>query len=196
MSEIIVTKRPETVSWASISEVLHRAHADNVRRGIRMGYPQLPPDQLREKTEGRGGEMLVALADGRLVGTAAVVRIEKMFWCGRGPYAYCFLDAVVPEYAGKGVFGQLEALPIQWARREGIACMLLDTNERNKRMLRHCRKNGYRAVDYRIRDGYHSVILVKWLDGCPYPRIWCWIKYLHKKWKRKQDAKKRNDGKE
>lgn len=191
MKGLIIAKRPETVSWEAISAVLRHAHADNVRRGIRMTYPQLPPDQLQAKTEGRGGTMLVALTDDRVIGTAAVVRLDKKIWCGNGPYAYCFLDAVLPEYAGKGVFRQLEAAQIQWARDAGITCMLLDTNERNVRMLKRCRKNGYRAVDYRVHDGYNSVMLVRWLDGCPYSRLRCRLSFLRIKWARKRQAFRR-----
>ena len=96
MDGITVMRRPESVSWEAVSRVLKEAHRENVRRGIRMTYPQLPPEQLYEKTEGRGGVLFVALDGERLVGTAAVVRIDKAIWCGDGGYAYCVLDAVLP----------------------------------------------------------------------------------------------------
>ena len=73
MDGITVMRRPESVSWEAVSRVLKEAHRENVRRGIRMTYPQLPPEQLYEKTEGRGGVLFVALDGERLVGTAAVV---------------------------------------------------------------------------------------------------------------------------
>lgn len=84
MDGITVMRRPESVSWEAVSRVLKEAHRENVRRGIRMTYPQLPPEQLYEKTEGRGGVLFVALDGERLVGTAAVVRIDKAIWCGTG----------------------------------------------------------------------------------------------------------------
>lgn len=186
MEGITVTVRPETVSWETVSQVLREAHRENVRQGIRMTYPNLPPQELWAITEGRGGTLYLASDGDRVVGTAAVVRIDKAIWCGDGAYAYCFLDAVVPDYAGKGVFRQLAAAQERWARAAGISRLLLDTNERNRPMLRLCRKNGWRAVDYRIHHGYSSVMLVRWLDGCPYSPLYCRYKYLWMKWARKR----------
>lgn len=184
MDGITVMRRPESVSWEAVSRVLKEAHRENVRRGIRMTYPQLPPEQLYEKTEGRGGVLFVALDGERLVGTAAVVSIDKAIWCGDGGYAYCFLDAVLPAYAGKGVFRRLADAQQQWAREAGLDRLLLDTNERNRHMLRLCRKSGWRSVDYRIHNGYSSVMLVKWLGGCPYSRLHCQYKFQWMKWGR------------
>lgn len=185
MEGISVKVRPETVSWEEISQVLRKAHRDNMQRGVHMTYPNLPPKQLWEKTEGRGGTLFVAIDGDCVVGTAAVVRIEKAIWCWNGAYAYCFLDAVLPDYTGQGVFKQLAQVQEQWAREAGISHLLLDTNVRNRHMLRVCRKSGWHAVDYRIHKGYSSVMLVKWLDGCPFSRLYCLFMYLWMKWGRK-----------
>ncbi len=175
--EIEVTKRPSTVSWEEISVVLRKAHEDNVSKGIFLPYPQLPPRELENKTEGRGGVMFVALHNGKVIGTGAVAIIEKSLWCGGGKYAYCFLDAVLPEYSGEGVYRSIVMAQESHAKSCGVSRMLFDTDVRNNRILSISKKNGYKYVDYKIRDKRSSVLLVKWLDGCPYSNIYIWLKY-------------------
>ena len=50
-NEITIIERPSFVSWEDISNVLKSAHAQNVKKGIIMLYPQLSPEQLKEKID-------------------------------------------------------------------------------------------------------------------------------------------------
>ena len=175
--EIVIIERPDSVSWEQISSVLKKAHEENVRNGIVLPYPQLPPKEIKEKIEGQGGILFVALCGEQLVATGAVKIIKKNLWCGKGDYAYCFFAAVLPEYAGRGIYRRIEIAEEEYARSKGVNRMMFDTDERNKRILSISKKNEYRLVEYRIRDGRNSVLLVKWLDGCPYSRIKCAIRY-------------------
>ncbi|MBR3030254.1 MAG: GNAT family N-acetyltransferase [Bacteroidales bacterium] len=179
--EITVIERPESVSWEEISSVLKQAHADNVKKGIVLPYPALPPLDIYAKTEGRGGKMVVALYKGKVVGTGAVAVINKKLWCGQGKYLYSFLDAVLPEYKGQGIYSQIEKWQVQYAKSVGLNRLLLDTHECNKDMIAIARKKGYRKVGYKIREGHNSVIMVKWLDGCPYSRLKCRLMFARKK---------------
>lgn len=179
---LIVTERPNYISWEDISSLLRKAHSDNVAKGIRLPYPFLPPEQLRAKTEESGGTMLVALFQGHLAGVGAVRVINKKLWCGSGQYAYCYLAAVDPDYAGKGIYRRIVLEQENIALRSGVSRMLFDTHEHNDRIIEISLKNGYRLVDYKVREDHNSVLLVKWLNGCPYSRIRC----LWEFWKRKQ----------
>lgn len=175
--EIIVTERPETVSWEAISSVLRTAHMENVKNGIVLPYPHLSPDELREKVEGRGGKMFVALCAGKLIATGAVAIIEKNLWCGTGKYAYCFLASVLPEYKGMGAYRRIETEQEKYASAQGVMRCMFDTDERNQRILEISKRNGYRLVEFRVREGRNSVVLVKWLEECPFSRLKCWMKY-------------------
>lgn len=183
--EIIIVERPEFITWEQISCVLKKAHEENVRNGIVLPYPHLPPNEIRNKIEGQEGVMYVALNGDQVVATGAVKIIQKTLWCGSGQYAYCFFAAVLPEYAGRGLYRRIETAQEGYANSKGIKRMMFDTDEQNKRILSISKKNGYRFVDYRVRDGRNSVLLVKWLDGCPYSRIKCAIKYLSIKLRKK-----------
>lgn len=175
---IVVVERPESVSWEQISFVLRKAHEENVKNGIILPYPHLPPEEIRKKIEDRDGVLYVALDGEKVVATGAVKIIHKNLWCGSGKYAYCFFAAVLPEYAGRGIYRKLIIAREEYARSKGVSRLLFDTDEKNKRVLSISKKDGYRYVDYRIRDSHNSVLLVKWLDGCPYSRIRCFAEYL------------------
>ena len=183
--EIVILERPESVSWEQISFVLKKAHEENVRNGIVLPYPQLPPMEIKEKIEGKEGKLFVALSGDKLVATGAVKIIKKNLWCGNGDYAYCFFAAVLPEFAGRGIYRRIEIAEEEYARLKGVNRMMFDTDDRNKRILSISKKNNYRQVEYRIRDGRNSVLLVKWLDGCPYSRIKCAIKFWRIRLKKK-----------
>lgn len=188
--EVSIVERPESVSWEDISGLLRRAHAQNVANGIKLPYPFLSPSELRDKVEGAGGKMLVALHNGKLVGTAAVKVIHRDYlWCGKGEYAYCFLAAVLPEYSGQGIYRRLIEAREDIARSWGINKLLFDTDERNTRVIKICKKNDFRPVDYKIREDHNSVLLVKWLDGCPYSKLKCAYVYQRRKSLRKKNAK-------
>ena len=179
--EIVVLERTGNVSWEEISSVLKQAHAENVKNGIVLPYPALPPEELYAKTEGRGGKMIVALCEGKVVGTGAVAIIEKEFWCGKGKYAYCFLDAVLPEFMGQGIYAKIVEWQENYAKSVGVDRMLFDTHELNKRMIKISERHGYRKIQYRVKEGRNSVVLVKWLNGCPYSRFKCAWVYSRKK---------------
>ena len=189
--EIAVIERPDNVSWEDISRTLRRAHEDNVKKGIVLPYPHLPPEEIEAKTEGRGGKMFVALDEGKVVATGAVAIIEKDLWCGNGKYAYCFLASVLPEYAGQGLYRKIVAAQEDYAKANGVFRMMFDTDERNTRMLEISIKNGYRRVTYRVKEGRNSVLLVKWLNGCPYSKLQCYWKFIRiRRNRRKQNKTK------
>ena len=163
---------------------MRAAHKKNVENGIVLPYPHLSPDELKEKVEGRDGKMFVALCDGKVIATGAVAIIEKNLWCGKGKYAYCFLASVLPGFNGMGAYRRIETEQEKFASSQGVIRCLFDTDERNHRILEISKRNGYRLVEFRVREGRNSVVLVKWLEGCPFSRLKCWMKYNRiKYWK-------------
>lgn len=175
--EIEIIDATDIVSWEEVSRVLRTAHSSNVAKGIVLPYPHLPPEQLREKVVDRGGRLFVAKAGDRIIGTGAIALIDKKLWCGKGKYAYSFLDSVLPEYAGKGIYRRIAEAQEQYALNNGVNRIFLDTDERNLRIQEISRRNGYKLVDYRVRGDHNSVVMVKWLSGCPYSDASIWVRY-------------------
>ena len=190
--EIKIVERPSSVSWEEISAVLKEAHSENVNKGINLPYPALPPNEIYAKTEGRGGIMLVALDGEKVVGTSAVVIIDKDLWCGSGKYAYCCFASVLPEYRGTGIYRQFSEWREKYARKMGVDRLMYDTDEKNGRVLYVTKRNGFRPVEFRIRDGRNSIVLVKWLNKCPYSKLDCAIRFARIKHRKIHISRKNN----
>ena len=163
---------------------MQQAHQKNVENGIRLPYPFLPPEELRAKIENRG-VMFVALTEGRLVALGAVIIINKNLWCGRGLYGYSCLDAVLPEYEGRGLYRAIALKQEEYVLSKGVDRMFFDTHEKNSRMIELSRKSGYELIEYKIRKQHNSVLMVKWLKNRPYSHFYCLLNYMRIMYKKK-----------
>lgn len=179
---IQIIEKPEWVSWDEIHNVLWKAHEKNRQNGIIMAFPALPGEKIREKIEGHG-KMLVALDGEKVVGTAALAIKQYSLWCGKGSYAYCCFASVLPEYNGKGIYKALDLKREELALTLQLTRMLGDTHENNKHRLDIAKKAGYKFVDYKYYKNHYNVVMVKWLNGCPYSEFRCKIEFHKRKLK-------------
>lgn len=177
-SSITIVEKPDWVSWEDIKQCLVDAHAINRAAGINMTHYQWPAEKIKDSVE-NNGTMLVALDGEKVVGTAAIVNKQGRNWYVPGQYAYMCYAAVLPEYSGQGIYKALIKKREEIAREKHFDILLLDTHYENKRIQEIAKKNDYRYVQFlraRSKDHY-SVVMVKWLSGCPYSRLFCFWKY-------------------
>ena len=167
-----ITEKPEWVSWDDIHEVLWQAHSKNREEGVVMRYPSLPGEEIRKRVEGKG-KMFVAILSEKLIGTSAVIFKDKSLWCGKGKYAYCCFDSVLPQLQGTGVYRKLCQKREEFVKNEGVSRMLLDTNESNNREKIVVVKAGFKPVDLVWWTDHYNVVFVKWLNGCPLSNFRC-----------------------
>ena len=182
-SNIQIVEKPDWVSWDDIHQVLLAAHAENRRKGIVMHFSAVPGEEIRKKIEEGHGTMFVAMDNDKVIATAAVRERKTNLWCGNGLYAYLCFAAILPEYQGHGIYKKLYIYREREARKMGLDRILFDTHERNMRMLSINKKNGFRLVRYfqaSSRD-HNNVYMVKWLDGCPFSKLHCWLKFQESK---------------
>ena len=177
-SNIQIVEKPDWVTWVDIKQCLFEAHAENRAKGINMAHYQWSADKIKESL-GEKGVMLVALDGRRLVGTAAIGDKIGKTWYNRGPYAYICFDAVIPEYSGRGIFKLLESKREQLARDLGYKTLVFDTHSKNVHRQEIAKKNGYKPVRFfrASSKDHYSVVMAKWLNGCPYSSFYCWIKF-------------------
>lgn len=143
-----------------------------------MRYPSLTGSEI-EKKLGSEGKMLVALTEeGKLVGTAAMIPKKAKLWFGEHSFAYCCFASILQEYNGEGIYKEMCRLQEEMAREAGLNMMLFDTHENNSRNIDHSLKAGYRFVDLKFYRDHFNVVMVKWLDGCPFSDFKCKYKYL------------------
>lgn len=169
---IVYLEKPDRVSWEDIRSVIWQAHADNFAKGVFMRYATLSAEEIRERVEG-AGTMFVAMAGERVVGTAAVVARRFRLWCGWGDYAYFCFAAVHPEYTGRGIYHELCRICEDRARTMSLSRMLYDTNEKNVKVLEISQASGYRPVGHKRWEDHYSLVMAKWLDGCPFKDWQC-----------------------
>ena len=167
--KIQILEKPESVSWDEIHNVLWRAHEQNRQKGIMMLLPALSAKELQKYVG--DGKMFVAMDDNRVIGTIAIIIKEGKLWYNKGRYGYLCLGAVLPDYSGKGVFRLLYDHAEKEARRLNLSVLTRDTNEKNSRMLKISKKEGYHFVAYRACRDHFNIVRAKWLNGCPNP-LW------------------------
>lgn len=170
---IEVIKKPDWVSWEVIHQVLWKAHEENRQKGIMMQLPALSAEEL-QKYVGEG-TMFVAMDDNMVIGTLALIIQEGKRWYNQGQYGYVCLGAVLPDYSGKGVFRLLYDNVEKEALRLNLPVLIRDTNEKNSRMLKISKKEGYHFVAYRACRDHFNIVRAKWLNECPYS-LW-YIKF-------------------
>lgn len=175
---IQIMVKPDWVTWDDIKQCLFEAHAQNRAKGINMAHYQWPVERIKDSL-GEKGVVLVALDGKRLIGTAAIGDKIGKTWYTRGPYAYICFDAVIPEYSGKGIFKLLDSKREQLAKNLGYRTLVFDTHSNNFHRQEIALKNGFRLVRFfrASSKDHYSVVMAKWLDGCPYSSFYCWIKF-------------------
>ena len=180
--KIEIIEKPDWVSWNDIRCFLFEAHTNNRAKGINMTHYQWSAEKIRESL-GEKGIMLVALEGKKLVGTAGIAEKFGKSWYANGRYAYECYAGVLPDYAGQGIFKQLEIKREELAKRYGYEKLLGDTNSKNIHRQKIALKNGFRLVRFFRASDHYSVVMVKWLNGCPYSKFYCWMKFQQSKMK-------------
>ena len=175
---ITVVEKPDWVLWEDIQQCLYDAHSVNRANGINMSHYQWSVEKIKE-TIGEKGVTLVALDDKKVVGTASFGEKYGHFWYANGRYAYLCFAGILPEYNGRGIYKALCEKREEIAKSLGYSIMVLDTHYFNRRLQRISADNGFRFVRFfraSTKDHY-SVVMAKWLDGCPYSKFYCHWKY-------------------
>ena len=181
---IVILEKPDSVSWDDIHDCIWNAHAENRKNGIYMKFPSLSGDQIRNKV-GDVGRFFVALSNGKVVGTAAVIKKKETLWCGKPneEYAYFCFASVLPDYSGLGIYRKLCELCDSVAKEFGCSKILYDTHEDNLRQQIISKKNGYHKVSYKYCKDHYNVVYVKWYGGCPYCELWIFLMYMYDRFK-------------
>ncbi len=164
---IQIIEKPDWVSWDDIHEVIWKAHGTNREKGMNMAHAALSGEEIEEHFA-RGGKMFVAVLENKVIGTAAYTLKKASFWFGEGMFAYCCFAAVLPEYRGRGIYGELLELREKAAAAQGLDKMLFNTHPGNARVIGVASKNGYKKVSFARGSDSPWVFMVKWLNGAPY----------------------------
>ena len=179
MSSIVVTIKPESISWEDLAICQHRAHESNKASGVNMQCAEFSANDL--KKEVGNGTTLVALDEqGNLSGMLSIVYRKVNRWWHRGEAAYICYVAVYPEYKGKGVYRSLSQKASELIVNRNVNVEYLNTHVNNTVAQTVYEKNGYQKVRFSPGSGsdYYSVEMAKWHDGKGKSKILCkWMYY-------------------
>lgn len=165
----VIIEKPLSVSFDQIHEVLWAANESNRNKGIILKTSELNGPELEERI-GRDGKCFVAMKEDRVIGTASMRVRDRDRWYYKGRIAELILVAVIPECQGKGLVTLLMDKVLDTARKRGFSAIETDTAEKNARAIDIYKHRGFQPVDYRrfIGADHFSVVMVKWLNACPY----------------------------
>ena len=121
----------------------------------------------------------------KLVGVAAVCDKTGNSWYAKGKFAYMGFAGVLPEYKGLGIYNELIKVREEFVKYHGYKVMTFDTHQNNIQVQKVALKNGYHYVSFfqAASKDHYSVIMAKWLDGCPYSDLYCKMKFYISKFK-------------
>lgn len=169
-------EKPDWVSWEDILTCIHEAHTVNGNKGFTMTAQYMTMEKFRQRLG--DGHCFVALVGNKVIGVTTVRFIKSRRWCTWGKMvAYNGLDGVLKEYQGTDVFLSLNALRYKCIKDSGIRIVEFNTAEHNEVVIKRNLKQGAKLVQFAharlAKDKYYSVVIIKWLDGCPYPDWLC-----------------------
>ncbi len=186
MAEIIIVEKPENISYGQIKELLRKAHQINYDRGIIFKTMTLSAEELEERIRQKNGKTFVALDGDTLVGTASCYPLQSIHWCHHGLMMKLMFVGVLPEYKGQHIYARLLGAVEQETLARGLEVVSFDTAEKNVEMQRASKKAGFVHVAYYVPESNHySVIMMKWLNGCPHSSLKCRSKFIKQKIKKR-----------
>ena len=175
MNNIEYLEKPDWITWDAVADCLHEAHRANAKNKFVMPGMEMPGDELCSRIG--DGHCFVAIENGRVIGTCTVMykKLGKLKWWARGIVAYNGFDGIRPEFRGTDVYFNLQDLRMKHILNSGVEVICFNTAEQNKIVQKINLKKGAKYVQFARakRSAYYSVVMVRWLHGCPYPDWFC-----------------------
>jgi hypothetical protein len=170
MEKIQYIEKPDWISWDAIHECLVQSHQVNAQEGLHMTNQDLTGEALKKKLA--GGYCFVALEGNKVVGVFGLkILVGKKWWSWKKKVAYNCLDGILPDYQGTDVYFGLNDLRMKYIKNSDVDMIQSNTAENNWRVRKICKVKKFKTVQYSATGkgaDYYSVIMVKWLHGCPY----------------------------
>lgn len=178
MDDIKYMPKPDWVKGKDIKECLMKAHTPNRAKGIVMENQFMDAEQFDDFL--KDSYCFVALKDNQVIGTMSFKILKcHNWWAKNQEVIYNCMDAIWPEYQGSDVYLELRALREKHIKETGIRIIQSSTAENNKMLLKiSARRGGKQVRFYASPDNrYYSVVMVRWLDGCPFGDWYCKFRF-------------------
>lgn len=179
MEEIQYMLKPDWLSWQDIKDCMIKAHGPLRKKGVMMQNQTMTVEEFEKEYE--KASCFVALKGKEVVGMSSYRVMTVNMWCHKGDVIYTFGDAIIPEFRGTDVYFGLQKIRLDSIKKSGIRILMFNTEENNKLVQKLNIKKGAKRVKFYAssKTWYYSVVMARWLDGCPYSDRWC---DTHYKW--------------
>ena len=177
MDDIKYMLKPDWVSWQDIKECMIKAHDPLRKKGVIMQNQTMTAEEF--EMEYKNAFCFVALNGKDVVGTCALKIVKVNRWWHKGDTLYHFGDAIVPEFRGSDVYFGLQKIRSDFEKDTGIRVIYFNTEENNKLVQKLNLKKGAKRVKLfaSSKTWYYSVVMARWLDGCPLSDCYCNLRY-------------------
>ena len=171
--------KDSSISWENVRELIYVAHESNRKNGVDIRNAHLSALEL-EKSIGADGVCLVALDNGKLIGTCSIAFKELNCWYAKGKCAYCTLDAVLPEYRGMGVFKKLDQERFRVIQNLNVQTIYMYVAEKNTLRRKIAIKQGFDAIEMRYNpyNCHYFVVYCMWLGRRPVAKIFVKVRFF------------------
>lgn len=171
MEQIRVMEKPDWISWDEIQHCIHDAQVTNNKKGFDMHFGHKTGEEL-QKSVGVNGYCFVVLNENNKVIATVSLKVSNInFWWYKGYAGYHCYEGVLPAYRGTDAYFDMHTAVKQKEKELGLKLLWADTAEQNKVVLKASAKRGWKQVQYTPNTkgyDYYSIIIAKWLDGCPH----------------------------
>lgn len=172
-------EKPDWVSWEEIHDCLVKSHVVNEKKGFHMTNQDMGAADLQKVLQ--KGHCFVAIDGDKVVGTGSTIIKEGNRWWSKGKkVAYNCLDAILKDYQGTDVYFGLREVRSRFLKEVGVDIIQFNTAEKNKVVQKIALKRGAKYVMFSATGkgaDYYSVIMAKWINGCPYSDWFCKIMF-------------------
>lgn len=177
MDDFVYMLKPDWVSWQDIKNCMVKAHEPLRKKGVMMQNQTMTIEDFEK--EYKDAFCFVALKEKEVVGMCSYKIVKVNMWWHKGDIIYPFGDAVIPEYRGTDVYIELMRARLEHIKKSGIGILFFNTEENNKLVQKLNMKKGAKRLKLYAssKTWYYSVVMAKWLNGCPYSDKYCDFRY-------------------
>lgn len=170
---LVIIPKPDFISWQEITQLLHLGYSERADEGLNYSATHQSVEKTIERVG--NGVCLVALLNGKLIGTETYNLIEKKKlkwkrWYQDEEYYYLHSLTVHPDYKRKGIGLKIRNYIRDEAIKNKVGSLISDTSEHAKWLIRWYERLGHKKVGCVSHSGtnYYSVVMRTSISGKSY----------------------------
>lgn len=180
-NEIRFLKKPSSVSFDKIHEILWAAHESTRANGMQFSTAEMSGKELEDYIKTHNATCYVAMDGDKVIGTNSCYLDYVNKGAIKGRFVKEVLVGILPEYKGQGIYSRLFELAVTYAKENKADGMVTTTFAKNKKMQQIKKKQGFVYTRHFIKDGHFSVGGYLCFKDLPHSKIYYNLCFLGQK---------------